>query len=234
VIFEHRLYLPLAGFSLVIVAFMGRAFFQSGNLEWAKRCRRNASLGLIGLVILLLMAGAYKRNFVWMDDETLWSDVTAKSNGKARGHYNLGLAYALKGKHDQALSAYGEALRISPKKVEALHNIGVVYFEQGKTEQAVNQYQKALRIQPDYADAHFNLGVALAKQGNEKEALAHYMKVLELKPGYAEAHNNLAVYYFYKKDFTQAAHHLEQALAQGFAVHPEFVKLMEPFMKRGK
>ncbi|MFQ5443684.1 MAG: tetratricopeptide repeat protein, partial [Nitrospinales bacterium] len=124
------------------------------------------------------------------------------------------------------------ALHISRKKVEAIHNIGVVYFEQGKTEQAVDQYQKALRIQPDYADAHFNLGVALAKQGFEKEALAHYMKVLELKPEYAEANNNLAVYYFFKKDFTKAAFYLEKALAQGFGVHPEFLKLMQPFMKQ--
>lgn len=232
VIFEHRLYLPLAGFSFLVVAFVGRLLFQPGNAGWAERYKRNAGLGLIGLVILLLMTGAFKRNYVWMDDETLWSDVTKKSKGKARGHYNLGLAYALKGKHDEALSEYREAIRISPKKVEAIHNIGVVYFEQGKTDEAAAQYRKALRIQPDYADAHFNLGVALAKQGMEKEALAQYMKVLKLNPEYPEANNNLAVYYFYKKDFTKAALHLEKALAQGFAVHPEFVRLMQPFRKR--
>ncbi len=105
VIFEHRTYLPSFGFFLILT-------WGIYVLLWKK-------YKYLAIIIFLIIIGsnsclAYKRNKVWKDHLTLWSDVVSKSPDKARPLNNLGFAYWSLGQLDTAMVYYSKAIMINP------------------------------------------------------------------------------------------------------------------------
>ncbi|MEE9613495.1 MAG: hypothetical protein V3W31_00895, partial [Thermodesulfobacteriota bacterium] len=95
VIFEHRLYLPSVG---VVLALSAGVFYV---FDYLKPMNLMAAAVVLLLVTALpLSYASYRRNGVWKDSVTLWTDVVGKSPDKARGHNNLGRAYQLAGRSD--------------------------------------------------------------------------------------------------------------------------------------
>ncbi|MFQ5672707.1 MAG: tetratricopeptide repeat protein [Nitrospinales bacterium] len=223
VIYEHRLYLPSVGF---FIALMFGFFHVVGKPAIFK-----LTGFFLGLLVVIFVIGTYHRNQVWKDEVTLWADVAAKSPGKGRAHYNLGLALALRGTVGPAVMEYNRALTIDPKNVEARLNLGVAYLQMNFPEKAVEQYRLALALRPDYADAYYNLGVAYAQLEKKDKAAAYYRKTLSIDPGYAKAHNNLSVYYYFRGEFGKAIDHADRARQEGYGVHPEFLELLKPYRR---
>jgi tetratricopeptide (TPR) repeat protein len=187
VIFEHRLYLPLAG------AFIG---LTTGILIAAKTLSiERIVIPTLALVTIALSGLTYARNTVWRDGISLWQDVVEKSPNKARPYYELGLAYVSQGQLDKATAQFQTAVRLKPDYVGAHNNLGVAYKSQGQLNRAIAEYQTALRLKPDNAEARNNLGAAYASQGQLDRAIAEYQAALRLKPDYAEAHYNLGIVY---------------------------------------
>jgi tetratricopeptide (TPR) repeat protein len=187
VIFEHRLYLPLAGVFIGITTVLMIA---------AERLRvEKVVIPTLVLITLVLSGLTYARNTAWKDGISLWQDAVMKSPNKLRPHYELGLAYLSKGQLDKATSEFQTAVRLKPDYAEAHINLGVAYKAQGQWDKAIAEYQAASRLKPDYAEAYNNLGVAYASQGRLDRAIAEYQRALRLKPGYAEAHYNLGIIY---------------------------------------
>ena len=187
VIFEHRMYLPSAGAAIAL----GTA------LLWGvERLRLRAALGLqcaaaLSITCAPLAAATYRRNAVWQDELTLWSDVVAKSPGKARAHHSLGVAHFARGELNEAVSEYLLALRIRPWYPEALTNLGNAYAALGRLDEAIRQYRRAVLVAPGLPEAHNNLGNTLAAQGLREEALREYREALRLDPNLPEAKANL-------------------------------------------
>src|SRR6266545_310406 len=185
VIVEHRVYLPSAGAAVTA----GTA------LLWAiERLRLRVSLPLQAGLALLITAGplgtaAYVRNLVWKDDFILWSDVVAKSPQKGRPHFQVGLAYKLKGQIDDAMREYREAIRLDPAYAPAHNNLGNAHKKKGELDDAIREYREAIRVAPGYARAHYNLGVAYQARGRIDDAIREYREAMRL--GYIEARNRL-------------------------------------------
>ena len=135
-IFEHRLYLPMFGFSL-LVAWL--PYTLAGRKSWWP-------VAVAGVVCLLLAVGTYQRNRAWQDAVTLWSDAVSKSPQSARAHNNLGNALAGLGRPQEAVGHYQQALRIEPDYPEAHNNWGFALAVLGRHQEAVGHYQQALRI----------------------------------------------------------------------------------------
>jgi len=74
-------------------------------------------------------------------------------------------------------------------------------------------YTGTLAKNPGCWMAHYNLGVALRAKGETDQAVAHYRQAVALRPGYAEAHYNLARILVEKGEFEEAIVHYEKALA---------------------
>ncbi|KJU87414.1 conserved hypothetical protein, membrane [Candidatus Magnetobacterium bavaricum] len=187
VIFEHRLYLPSVGFSLFLVSvyIVAEDKFRHGWIATTA----------VTLIVLTLAIATYKRNNVWHDEISLWSDVVRKSPNKVRPQYDLGVFYDQSGDFEKALIQYQRAIELNPKDSEAYYNMGNVYQKQGDLDAAIKKYQTALKLNPDYFEAHNNLGNILFKQGQYQEAMEQYQEVIRLKPDYADAHNNLGSVY---------------------------------------
>jgi Flp pilus assembly protein TadD len=61
-------------------------------------------------------------------------------------HYNRGLSLERSGKYEQAVEAYGEAIRSQPFDVDALVHLGLILRELGRDEEANRVFLAALDV----------------------------------------------------------------------------------------
>jgi tetratricopeptide (TPR) repeat protein len=185
VIYEHRVYLPLAGAAVVLGAAV---------LEVAGRALRRGSPSLRCAAALLVTAAplgvaTWARNRVWKDDLTLWRDVAAKSPGKPRAHSSLALAHAERGEMQEAIAEFRIALRLQPWNPNALYNLGNAYRLTGDLEDALRLYERAVLVAPGLAMAHNNLGALYQAMGRADDAERELREALRLSPGRRVGHN---------------------------------------------
>ncbi len=182
-VFEHRLYLPLAG--VAWLAGEGAFRLTGGRAAWA---------AVLGVLLVLALGGAtHARNRAWQDRLTLWQDVIRKSPHNHRAHSNLGAALEQAGRPAEAEGQYRRALELKPGYAAAHNNLGLMLERQGRLNEAELHFREALRTSPGHIDAHNNLGVLLTRLGKPEEALDHFAKVLRLRPRDAGAHQNLGL-----------------------------------------
>ena len=81
VIFEHRVYLPSAGFFIAAVTLV---FMGAQRLGRRRRGYETLAVAILVAVVVALTAATYARNGVWRSETTLWEDVMKKSPRKAR------------------------------------------------------------------------------------------------------------------------------------------------------
>jgi tetratricopeptide (TPR) repeat protein len=177
--------------------------------DWAGQQReRRFTLGSVALVILcaLLIAG-WRQTAYWRDNETLWAHALECTRDNWAAHNDLGTALFKKGRIDEAIAQFREAVRINPDDGEAHNNLGSALFQNGSAEEAIAQFREAVRINPAIADAYSNLGIALYQLGRTEEAVAQYREALKIDPTNAEAHCNLGVVMFHQG-------HIREAMAQ--------------------
>ena len=202
-IFEHRLYLPMVGFSFFLVIVLYYLF--------AKK-----SLGLLVAVLVILITCysilTYKRNFIWKDEFSLWNDVIRKSPWKARAYSERGNAYKNKGNLEQAISDYNKALEIDPNYANAYNNRGITYLNKGNFEQALFDCNKAIQLDPKSAFSCYNRGNTYKKKGNLEQAISDYSKAIEIKPDFALAYHNRGSAYQEKGNLEQAISDYSKAI----------------------
>jgi predicted TPR repeat methyltransferase len=102
----------------------------------------------------------------------------------------LGILRHQQGRHAEALSPLGAALRINPAFLPALLGKAVVLQALGRPAEAVASYDQALAINPDCAEALNNRGNSLRDLNRTAEALASFDRALAIKPDCAEAFYN--------------------------------------------
>jgi hypothetical protein len=184
VIFEHRVYLPLAGAALLTALLLERVVRRLVKDEaLGMRVFVGASIPIL-LVLLVLTRG---RNEVWIDDPTLWADSAAKSPKKARPLTNIGIAYG----------------NLEPWKFVLKNGqvIGGDFIDGDKIPSGPKGYYLIL---PTFASMIPNLQrkVLVPKSevvdgpkpwGGQLAAEREYEQALELDPDYYKARNNLAL-----------------------------------------
>ncbi len=217
VIFEHRLYLPMAGYSIFLAS---GSFYLLG--------KKNLKTMVKALIVILACYSilAYQRNKIWRDDLVLWDDVIQKSPHKARPYNNRGNIYIRQGSMDLAMADYNKAIELDPDFADAYNDRGSVYGKQGDYAHALSDLNKAIAIDPRYADAYNNRGDVYGKQGDYASAMNDYNKVLQLIPDDAEAHYNRGVIFDGQGDSAQAMNDYTRAIE----INPE---ITEAYIYRG-
>lgn len=140
---------------------------------------KNRAAAYIGVMMLALscLGGGYS---------------AAKKNREGNESYR-------KGRYDQALKSYSEALTEAPEKRELYFNIGDVLYKQSKFDDAAKLYEKSATADVDHqSKILYNMGNAKFRMRKEpadvkplKEAAALYVKSLELNPADRDAKYNL-------------------------------------------
>lgn len=115
---ERQLYLADWGVFLLVAAAFERM------LQARTALISGALVGLCGLTIM--------RNQVYQSEIALWEDTVQKSPHKARANNNLGYAYALSGRKEEARRAYLAALKLDPDYAKAGNNLAALESQSGK------------------------------------------------------------------------------------------------------
>jgi len=127
IMYEHRLYLPLAGYSI---------FLAAGAYYILEKNNFKAFVFLILMAVMAYSFLTFQRNKVWRDDLSLWDDTLKKSPHSARANNNHGLVMDERGEFAQAIADYNHVIAIKPDAVSPYKNLAVVYYQ-------LKQYDKA-------------------------------------------------------------------------------------------
>ena len=152
--------------------------------------------------------------------EQVYRLVVGTDPSNAQAWYMLGSIKHLRGRNDEAVTDYLEAIRLVPNFSEASNNLGAALHAERRFAEAEASLRRALSHQPNYAEAHNNLGATLHAQGRSEEAEASLRLALSHKPNYAEAHNNLG-------NVLQERGELDEALEcyrQAVRLEPEYTE----------
>ena len=115
------------------------------------------------------------------------SAPSAPQSDASRTHFNRGVELQQKGDLEGARQAYEEALRLAPRRVDALANLGLVYLNLGRNEKAIEALSKALALQPELTSVRLFLGLAQFRAGQFEAAHQELVKVLEAQPAHPQA-----------------------------------------------
>ena len=201
VIFEHRLYLPMAGFSIFLSAVL---------FLFLRDTRRFVAVSS-AIVVLFAMA-TYRRNGVWENEITLWQDAVRKSPRKARAHSSLGFAYLQKGDYDKGIGYCREAVQLNPGYPDTYAILGDAYFRKKEIDEAIRCYTKTVELDPSYAAVYNNLGVAYHEKGEGNKEIVYYQKAIQLDPGHALAYRNLGLAYLRKGEQDRTIESIKKAI----------------------
>jgi len=212
-IFEHRLYVPMFGFVLVLI----------GVLQWLAKPKIMGSL--LFSVILILSVLTWNRNALWSDELAFAEDNMRKAPDNERAIHlvanlyvgqkryreaeqlflkaieanityektsiDLARLYILEQRYPEALQTLLRIMPSIPASEAFYHNLGIVYDEMGSSGQAKLNLQRAILIKPDFYDAYTSLGLVFAKQKQWQEAIGYYRQSIYIVPYNGFAHYNL-------------------------------------------
>jgi tetratricopeptide (TPR) repeat protein len=172
VIFEHRLYLPLAGVCLSFPLVVGVAYKQL-----RRRSEENNSAFALAacssVIVVALIVGTMMRNYVWGDEVRLFTDVLSKSPFKERPYNDLAFAYYKRGEYERAVAAMEQAMEKLPNHASnSWDMLANMYLKQGLYDKAIALLQKEIDISTGdrLALAYENLGVAYSYIWNDLES----------------------------------------------------------------
>ena len=204
VIVEHRLYLPSIGFFIAAVLSVDY-LFSNMRLKTA----------LMAAIVLALSVGAYNRNTIWKDPQTLWKDVIAKAPNNARAYNNLGVELKNKGEYDKAIEQFEKSLKADKNYTSVYFNLGDVQYRLGNYEDAVVYLKKALTLklnQQLHLDVLNKLGRTYSAMGQTESAIDAFKEAIKVYPTAVAPYNNLGVQYIKTGRFDLAIETLEKAL----------------------
>ncbi len=174
---EHRMYLPLAGPLVAVMAWLhivlGRRLLLSGA-------------GIAAAFVLLVAA----RNRDYASELSIWNDTVAKAPNNARARVNFGAALKAAGKIDAARVQYEKAVALDPTSAEAQNNLATILIGLGRWEEAIPRLEQAIALRPRLAEAHINLAAAMLHRNDPTRAIHHAREAVRLKPESALAHSN--------------------------------------------
>ena len=179
-VYEHRLYLPLVGVSLLVSVVL----FQFIR-NWV------ACLCIIGILSFSLGFGTYIRNTTWGDAISLWSDNIAKQPSEPRGYFNLARQYGQENDNDAAKKLLEKSLQVDARFYPAILRLGIIYESEGNLDLAMRNFEKVISVkEPDFrelgksglGDAYLGLG-RIHNQKREYLVAKEYLdRSIELNP----------------------------------------------------
>ena len=181
---DRYTYIPTVGLSIAL-AWGAAEFVRS-------RPRLRTAMAAAAVASCLACAAlTWRQAGFWQDTISLFRHSLSVTSGNFLGYNILGVALRDRGRLEEAITSYREALKIHPQFEEALVNLSRALSEQGRADEALTHVAAAAQIKPDDVEAQYNLGTELADRGRFAEAVEALQIAVRLKPDYAKAHANL-------------------------------------------
>ncbi len=177
-IFEHRMYLPLPGFALLVQ--------QGGEAVLSQRNLTILATGIL-LVLLVLTVG---RNDDWRDPVAFWEDNLRQAPYSFRVTAGLAQAYVEGGREGETLALL-EPFYATPPWPGLYHNdlyfnnlieLGKAYYRRGLIAKAQELFERGARWYPQKADPLLYLALLAQDSGNNRLARGYLEKARRLAP----------------------------------------------------
>lgn len=225
VMVEHRLYLPMFGFAIIVV-----------YTSWYLLSRFKRGLYQIAIILIAIVycGLSIQRNHVWSSEESIWTDAVQKSSAKARPHRMLADILFDKERYGEAIDEYKRALQIDDSTPEVYLNYGFAQEKQGNLAEAKKIYLHSLTIEPDQPIIYNRLGDVSQKEREFIMAKGYYRKALQLQPNFQEAMLGLAAAYDNIGEHRLADDLYKQAAEREEASYMAMVKLGMSLIEQGK
>ncbi|MBI3039627.1 tetratricopeptide repeat protein [bacterium] len=113
-------------------------------------------------------------------------------------YLDMGRAFELIDRREEALMAYQKLLAIRPNSIEGLIAYAELLKKRGNLRMAMRCYREVLKIEPEHVDAHLHLVKAFLSLGFINESLRHAMSAHKISPDDPRIHYFLGNIYFAK------------------------------------
>ena len=127
------------------------------------------------------------------------------------------------GQIDAAITAFQDALRLSPGMVQAQQGLVAAEASKKRAQDNAVLVRAHAAKDPGNAALQYDLGVAEARAGNSAEAVKALERSLQLNPRFAQAHAGLALVRYGHGDFAGAWRDVNAQQAQGAPVDQRFL-----------
>jgi tetratricopeptide (TPR) repeat protein len=109
--------------------------------------------------------------------------VAERDASNATPRVQLGNLYFDAERYDDAITWYGEALKLSPNDVNVSTDLGVSYYYSNQPDKALAQFDRSLKLDPKHAKTLLNVGIvkAFGKQDLDGAGAA-WKQVIALAP----------------------------------------------------
>ena len=139
--------------------------------------------------------------------------AVARHPGDAWAHYWQGAIAEARGRTEEALAAYREAIRIQPRLIEAQTKLAGVLVRAGRLQKALDRLQTVVELDPVHQPrAWFNLGLIRAQTGDVGGARDAFERAATLDPDLVPAHIQLGTLYLRAELFEDAIPHFRNAV----------------------
>ncbi len=175
--------------------------------------RRRAVFVVSGAVVAACMLLSVRQLSFWKNSLTLNEHAVAVTDGNFFSLTSLGDALVERGRHDEAIEKYREALAVNPRFANAAINLGNILMITGKKDQAKRLFDHALAHKPTSPEAYYNLGLLSLMEKDYVSAEGRFERALELRNEYVDAMINLGVVKAIQGKQAEAISHLSRSLA---------------------
>ncbi len=182
---DRYLYFSTIGYGLII------ALTLKGLVNRARQKKSFAAVWPATAVFVIAFGlyswGVVKKNPVWRDDITLWSQSEKGSPKNFLARFQVGTALAKKGRPLEAVAKFEEAIDITAKSPHpspwitgtSHMNLAHLYRSMGRQDEAASHYREVIRAYQYHPEANYDLAVIYQAQGLYDEAIAHYGRAAE-------------------------------------------------------
>lgn len=171
-LYEHWLYLPLAGFFLMIFGIIGLLPFRA-------RAARGISFLFFILYLLFLSSTTIARNRQWRDPITFYNQTLQYAPDSYRVVNNLGMAYDDDKQFGKAIELYQRAIALDPANAVAYNNLGNAYKDSKQFDLAEQYFKTAIAKDPNFIFAYGNLINLYLSENKKAEAEKLYQQYQE-------------------------------------------------------
>ena len=186
---EHRLYLPAAGFLLLLASLVDALMRTTRPL---RSMRLLVPLACVA-VVLSLSGRTYIRTLIWADPLNLWQEAVTLTPSHWLPRAVLGETLHARAMHTEAVDAFKSSLAVRPDNEGTMLNLVVCLSELKRSDEALAVLSDYEQRVPDAAAVSIGRGAMAMIDGRPRDARGHFQHALDKDPRSAMARQWLAL-----------------------------------------
>ena len=112
----------------------------------------------------------------------VWTMAIHEESMSAENYLQLGIQMGASGKHEDAIEAFKEALKINPNYIPVYLNLGNAYGNTGRYEKSIAAYKEGIQLNPRHPKApqmEMNISWVAHKLKDNKTAVLYAKKAIQ-------------------------------------------------------